>query len=323
MEIRQLRHFVAAAEAGNLRKASENIHISHPALSMSIKNLEEDLGVVLLNKNRRGVQMTAAGEQFLKSAHSLLRQFDVLRNSVQGTDGNPVGNVRLGLPYGINNAIAAPLFRIMSNRYPDVNLDIEEGNTTFLERAYEDNLIDLMVNYDFEERMDQKSEPLYSEDLYFVRAYDPEIEHVKEINLKDLEHYQIGSSPGRYSLRRTLEKYAHENGVKFRFVADFRSASASIKITEAGLMSTVCPWDWIHDQVASKRVCAAKIINPSMSRTACIVSSLGEKPVPAIDATIGATKQAIALAEKEGKLRGTIFHSDQAEALASLEDMIR
>ena len=307
MEIRQLRHFVAAAEAGNMRKASENIHISHPALSMSIKNLEADLGVVLLNKNRRGVQMTAAGEQFLKSAHSLLRQFDVLRNTLQGTEGNPVGNVRLGLPYGINNAVAAPLFRIMSDRYPGVNLDIEEGNTTFLERAYEDNLIDLMINYDFEERMDQKSEPLYVEDLYFVRAYDPAVADVTEIDLKDLEGHLIGSSPGRYSLRKTLEKCAVDNDIVFRFVADFRSAAASIKITEAGLMTTVCPWDWVHDQVASKRLCAAKIVNPSISRTACLISSLGEKPAPAMDATIGAIKQAIVLAEKGGMLRGDIL----------------
>lgn len=307
MEIRQLRHFVAAAEAGNLRKASENIHISHPALSMSIKNLESDLGVILLNKNRRGVQLTAAGEEFLESAHALLRQFDVLRNSVLGSEGNPVGIVRLGLPYGINNAIAAPLFRIMSNRYPDINLDLEEGNTTFLERSYEDNMIDLMVNYDFKERMDQKSEPLYIEDLYFVRAYDPEIAHIKEIELKDLVEYPIGSSPGRYSLRRTLDKYADEHGVNFNFVPDFRSASASIKITEAGLMNTICPWDWIHDQVASKRVCAAKIINPAMTRTACLVSSLGEKPIPAIDATISATREAITIAAQEGKLRGTLL----------------
>ena len=307
MEIRQLRHFVAAAEAGNLRKASENIHISHPALSMSIKNLENDLGVVLLNKNRRGVQMTAAGEQFLKSAHSLLRQFDVLRHSLQGTEGNPVGNVRLGLPYGINNAVAAPLFRIMSSRYSGINLDIQEGNTTLLERAYEDNLIDLMVNYDFDERMDQKSEPLYVEDLYFVRSYDESIVGEIEIDLKDLEGHLIGSSPGRYSLRKTLDKYAADNGIDFKFVDDFRSASASIKITEAGLMSTVCPWDWIHDQIASKRLCAAKIVNPSMNRTACLVSSLGEKPAPAIDAAVGALKEAIIQAEHEGKLRGTLL----------------
>lgn len=313
MEIRQLRHFVAAAEAGNLRKASENIHISHPALSMSIKNLEKDLGVILLNKNRRGVQMTAAGEQFLKSAHSLLRQFDFLRNSLQGTEGNPVGNVRLGLPYGINNAVAAPLFKIMSSRYPGVNLDIQEGNTTLLERAYEDNLIDLMVNYDFQERMDQKAEQLYVEDLYFVRAYDPEIVDEDEIELKNLEGHTIGSSPGRYSLRKTLEKYATDNDINFKFVDDFRSASASIKITEAGLMSTVCPWDWIHDQIASKRLCAAKIINPAMSRTACLVSSLGEKPVPAMNATVGALKEAIIIAEREGKLRGTVLWDKNGE----------
>lgn len=307
MEIRQLRHFVAAAEAGNLRKASEKIHISHPALSMSIKNLEDDLGVVLLNKNRRGVQLTGAGEEFLKSANALLQHFDVLRNSIQGSKSNPIGNVRLGLPYGVNNAIAAPLFRIMSDRYPNINLDLQEGNTSFLERAYNENHIDLMINYDYEESMDQKSETLYVEDLYFVRSYDPEVEKIEEIDLKDLENYVIGSSAGRYSLRRTIERYATEQSVNLNFVTDHWTASASIKIAEAGLMSLVCPWDWIHDQVASKRLSATKIVNPVMSRTACLVSSLSKKPIPAMDATIGAIKEAIVSAKNEGLLRGTLI----------------
>lgn len=87
MEIRQLRYFIAAVEAGNLRRAAENIHISHPALSMSLKNLEKDLGVTLLDRSRRGMRMTFAGEQFLKSAHSLLRQIDDLRASLLGDVG--------------------------------------------------------------------------------------------------------------------------------------------------------------------------------------------------------------------------------------------
>ena len=78
-------------------------------------------------------------------------------------------------------------------------------------------------------------------------------------------------------------------------------------------MSTVCPWDWVHDQVASKRVSAVKIVNPSMSRTACIVSSLGEKPLPAIDATILAIREAIAMAMKDGLLKGKLIEKDSTE----------
>jgi len=304
MELRQLRYFIAAAEAGNLRKASESMHISHPALSMSIKNLEQDLGVKLLHKNRRGVQMTYAGEQFLKSAHSLLRQIDDIRASLSGDVDSPAGNVRLGIPYGLNAALAAYLFKLLAERYPGINLEIEEGTSTTLERLYDNGLLHLMINYDFVEKMDQKCEPLYVEQLYFVSAFDPKLKDIEEIEFRDLGEHPIACSPATNSMRTTLDKYAFDNKVRFNFMSDFQSAHASIKIAEAGLANTISPWDDVHAHVIHERVTARKIVNPSIDRTVCLVSSLRSEPSFATTAIIGAIKEAIDDARRADKLRG-------------------
>jgi LysR family nitrogen assimilation transcriptional regulator len=304
MEIRQLRYFIAAAEAGNLRTASKNIHISHSALSMSIKNLENDLGVTLLHKNRKGVQMTFAGEQFLAAAHSLLRQIDDLRASLPGNADSPTGNVRLGIPYGLNSALAARLFEILLERYPGINLEIEEGNSTSLERLYEGDLIHLMISYDVVEKMDQKVEPLYLEQLYFVSEYDAALEHETEIELRELGDIPIVCSPGTNSMRTTLEKYSFENKIRFNLLSDFQSAHASLKIAEAGLANTISPWDEIYSYVEGKRITARKIVNPSMDRTVCLVSSLRKEPSFATTAIVGAIKESIDHARVAGNLRG-------------------
>lgn len=307
MEIRQLRHFIAAAEAGNLRKASENIHISHPALSMSIKNLETDLGVALFFKNRQGVQMTYAGEQFLQTAHSLLRQMDDVRASLHGTEESPTGNVRLGIPYGPNNALAAPLFKILLERFPGINLQIEEGNTTSLGLLYDDNMLDLMIGYDAMEKTGRNSEPLYIEHLYFLCAYDPKLEGIEEIQAKDLIDPPIVASPGTHSMRKTLEKFAFDNGVRFEFFNDFQSAHSSLKIAEAGLANAICPWDHARDFVASKRLSARKIVSPSMERTLCLVSPVTNIDSFATMAIIDAIKSAIQDARDQDNLRGRSF----------------
>lgn len=306
MEIRQLRHFIAAVEAGNLRKASEMIHITHPAISMSLKNLEDDLGVRLLDKSRKGVQMTYAGEQFLKSAHSILRQIDDLRSSLLSTDNSPVGSVRIGLPYGVNNALAAPLHQLLLDRYPGISLSIEEGNTTSLERSFEEGLLDLMVNYDTIEKMDQKCEPLYIEHLYFVSAYDEAIDQT-DVDSCELENALIVSSPGTHSMRKTIEKYAFDNGIRFNFRTDFQSAHASLKIVVEGMANTIAPWDLIHDHVNCNLVSARKIVSPAMERTACLISSLRETHSPATNAMIDAIKQAVEEARLQDKLRGRAF----------------
>ena len=304
MEIRQLRYFIAAVEAGNLRRAAENIHISHPALSMSLKNLEKDLGVTLLDRSRRGMRMTFAGEQFLKSAYSLLRQIDDLRASLLGDVGSPSGNVRLGLPYGLNAALATYLFTSLTERYPGINLEIEEGNSTSLEHLFDNEMLHLMINYDYVEKMDQKCEQLYVEQLFLVSAYDSVLDSGEEIELKDLGETPIVCSPGTNSMRTTLDKYAFDNKLRFNFLSDFQSAHASIKIAEAGLAKTISPWDDIYSHVANKRITARKIVNPSVERKVCLISSLRSAPSFATTAIVGVIKEAIDDARREDKLRG-------------------
>lgn len=307
MEIRQLRHFIAAAEAGNMRKAGESIHISQPALSMSIRNLEEDLGVTLLNKNRQGVQLTYAGEQFLKSAHSLLRQIDDIHATLKGTGDSPTGNVKLGIPYGPNNALAALLYQQMLEKYPGINLRIEEGITTGIERQFEENMIDLMINYDVMEKSHQKCEPLYVEQLYLISKYDPDLDGIEEIDSSELANYPIASSSGTHSMRRAMEKYAFDNGVFFNFVGDFASPHSSLRIVEAGIANKISPWDEIYDDVGINRFSARKLVNPPLERTVCLISSLSNRNSLATIAVIDAIKSAVIQARSEDRLRGKTF----------------
>lgn len=310
MEIRQLRHFIAAAESGNLRRASEKIHISPAALSLSIKNLEENLGTVLLHKNRRGVQMTYAGEQFLKSAHSLLRQIDDISAKIKSTEETPIGNVRLGVPVSVNNALAAPLCQILLDRYPGIDLQIEEGSTTSLERLYDENLLDLMISYDVPEKMDQKREELYTESLYLIGEYDANLEGSMEIDSHELNGCHIACSPGTFSMRRAIERYAEKHQISLEFVLDFQSARASVKIAQAGLANAISPWDLVHDHVLGKLVSARKIVNPPIQRTVYLVSSLRAAPSFATSAIIEAIKSAIEIATLQDKIRPEAKHAD-------------
>jgi len=307
MEIRQLRYFIAAVEAGNLRAASKSIHISHAALSMSLKNLEEDVGVKLLDKGRSGVKMTPAGEKFLVAAHSLIRQINDLRASLPGREDNPTGNVRFGLAYGLNNALAPCLFSFLSDHYPGIDLEIEEGNTTSLRRLFENDVIQLMIGYDVVEKMDQQCESLYVEQLYFVSPYDEALENETEIEFQKLANIPIVCSPGTNAMRTTLDKYSFDNDVPLHLLSDFQSAHASVKITEAGMANTISTWDEVFDCVSQKTLIARKIVNPVLERTVSLVSSLRSEPSFATNAVIGVIKECIQEAKDLDRLRGDLI----------------
>jgi DNA-binding transcriptional LysR family regulator len=74
MELRQLRYFVAIAESGSFAAASQRLFIAQPALSVQIRQLEEDLGASLLLRHRRGVTLTTAGQRLFADARALLQQ---------------------------------------------------------------------------------------------------------------------------------------------------------------------------------------------------------------------------------------------------------
>ena len=74
MELRHVRYFIAVAEHLNFRKAAEQLHIAQPPLSRQIRQLEDDLGVVLFVRDKRRVELTKAGSAFLEEARKLVVQ---------------------------------------------------------------------------------------------------------------------------------------------------------------------------------------------------------------------------------------------------------
>ena len=97
MEIYQLKSFVAVAEEGNLTRAAARLFASQPAVSAHIKVLEEELGVVLFKRSRRGMTVTREGEVLLEKARRILVDAQDLVNQAMSFRGELAGVVKIGL----------------------------------------------------------------------------------------------------------------------------------------------------------------------------------------------------------------------------------
>ena len=114
-ELRLVRYWVAVAEEANITRAAERLHISQPALSAAIKQLEQQLGVALLDRSGRVVEVTDAGRVLLEQGRELLGVADRVFDAVRARDSAAVGRLRIGMSptarYGPGPELLAALAR--------------------------------------------------------------------------------------------------------------------------------------------------------------------------------------------------------------------
>jgi len=126
MELRHLRYFVTVAEHKSFRRAAEQLHVSQPPLSMQIKQLEAELGLVLFERTSRSVRLSAAATNLLQMASSILSQADHLVATAKQQAKGEVGTLAVGyLPAALGPLLSAAL-RSFSEAHPRVQVSMVE-----------------------------------------------------------------------------------------------------------------------------------------------------------------------------------------------------
>ena len=144
-ELRLVRYWVAVAEEANITRAAERLHISQPALSAAIKQLEQQLGVALLDRSGRVVEVTEAGRVLLEQGRELLATADRVFDAVRARDAAAVGRLRIGLSPTARYGVGPALLAACADRAPGVMLYPAEDTTGALLRDVRGGRLDLAV----------------------------------------------------------------------------------------------------------------------------------------------------------------------------------
>jgi DNA-binding transcriptional LysR family regulator len=144
LELRQICYFIAVVEAGNnFSQAADRLQIEQPPLSQRIRALEKALKVELFDRSRRPVQLTAAGQSFLKHAQRALIQLQEGMTEAQRASNGKIGRLAIGISSAISNTLLPDLLREFRQRCPDVELVLRELNTEQQIRDVRDRQLDI------------------------------------------------------------------------------------------------------------------------------------------------------------------------------------
>ncbi len=127
------------AEKKNFTAAAESLRISASAISQSIKQLENKLGVALLSRTTRSVSVTEAGEQFLSQANPAIDQILAAIENVGSYAKKPSGTLRINLPRAIYHSYLAPLIKSFNKKYPEITVELffEDGQLEVFAKGFD------------------------------------------------------------------------------------------------------------------------------------------------------------------------------------------
>lgn len=141
MELRHLSYFQAVAEELNYRKAAERLFISQPGLSRQIKQLEEELGVQLFERDKKHVELTAAGAYLKGEVDFVLNHLDTTKQQLSEIAAGQEGELRIGFLGSASNQVLPDLLRKLNANFPKITTSLEElSNQTQVEMIQKDKL---------------------------------------------------------------------------------------------------------------------------------------------------------------------------------------
>ena len=143
MDIRQLEYFTELAKTKNFRKASENLHLSQPALSKSIRLLEEELNTVLIARTNKSFELTDTGEALLRKAVFLLQQFHDIYKTIEDVRLSNQGEIKIGIPNILGFLCYFELICEFQKKYPGIKIAVSGEGTKDINAALRAERLDL------------------------------------------------------------------------------------------------------------------------------------------------------------------------------------
>ena len=143
MELRRIRHFVVLAETLNFHKAAEKLHIAQPPLSVSIQKLEAELGVVLFDRNSKGVALTTEGTRILALSVRLLQAAEQVEQTALEIREGTNGSLRIGIVGSTTQQLFQKLVSAFRTAYPKIEISIHEATSTQIVEAVSSGKLDI------------------------------------------------------------------------------------------------------------------------------------------------------------------------------------
>lgn len=255
------RIFYVVANHSNITKASEELRISQPAISKSIKNLEEQLGGQLFVRTKRGVILTDEGKEFYNYIKQAIEFINNAENKFTDLINLETGCIKIGISTTLTREFLLPYLEIFHSMYPKIDIQIITNFTVDLITKLKNGLIDILI-LNLDEKNDNKDIEIIKcrkvNDCFIVNEKFKDLTK-KELSIKELNNYPLILQYKGSITRELLDNFAKENGAILKPNIELASYSLVVEFCKIGLGIGYATKEYIKKELDTKQLYELKL----------------------------------------------------------------
>lgn len=280
VNLRQVRAFIITARFGSFTRAASLLHLSQPALTVQIRQLEQSLGVRLLDRNTRTVELTRIGREMLPAFERLLGEFDAVVAGAQKMAAVQSGAVWIGALPSVAATVLPPLVAAFRHSHPNVRVFIRDSVGHRINALVQEEAVDFGIGADTGPEPGLDSIPLFADELCAVLPPGHELEAAAMIGLEDLAAEPLVLTTPGSTVRYLVDRAFAARDILVSPAYEVTYMSTAVGLVRAGLGIALLPSTAIELSLAPALM-VRPVGAPGLRRSIRLLLKAGRSLTPA------------------------------------------
>ena len=241
MNVKQLRIFLAVAHTQSFAEAGKLVHMSQPAVSLSIKSLEDSLGGRLFTRTTRSTLLTAEGQKLLSMAKSLVDAWDKVENELKQRFTLDRGKIAVAVMPSFAASLMPKVLMYYRQKNPNISIEIHDVLTDTVVEMVRAGNIEMGISFEPENTQDLNFQALFNDRFIAVMHHNCSLKNEKELTWKQLLECDFITLQKPSSVRHLIESTLSKEGMELHVAFDAHHLATVGKMVSQGLGVAVVP----------------------------------------------------------------------------------
>ncbi|MDX3805755.1 LysR family transcriptional regulator [Bosea thiooxidans] len=280
--LRQIQAFLAVAEQGTFTKAAERLHMAQPALSQLVRELERELGIRVLDRTTRRVELTEGGREFHGAAVKILHDLDTAVDNANGLAERRRGRIVVAVPPLLAAVIMPPAISALREKHPGLQVTILDARNDLVVEAVRFGKADCGIGTFSALEDNIERQPLARDSLMLFCGKSSAFAQQETVLWRELAEEELVTLTRDSGIRLLVEVGYESAEITLRPAYEVAQITTALALVEAGLGIAVLPT--YARAVAPASIVAKPLVEPAITRDIVMIRPSGRSVSPALSA---------------------------------------